>query len=102
MIEVTDEQRNAVDKLIRDIFYQKFLAGPVPENLPFSAIIGARMDLGWGLNLENACPYARDCNHKEPNLCLPHPNYRGCSFYKIRLAGEVAAGSLDLVALGLG
>jgi len=68
------------------------------NNLPLSAIIKTIRDLGTGLNLENACPYLRDCKKiYSPDICIGKNNYRNSSCYSLRLTSEIYNGKFDNV-----
>jgi hypothetical protein len=94
-LNITDEQRDALDNQIRERILRE-QSRTNPEELPITAMVYARVSLG--INLENACPYMRACNNQAPDLC---DNYRECLFYKSSLAGDVVTGQIDLVAAGL-
>jgi hypothetical protein len=98
-LHITDEQRNAIDNQIRErILYS--LPPANLEDLPITAMVHARVSLGLGINLENACPYMRACDNKSPNLCISNP-YRECPHYKTRLAGDVLTGDINFAAVSL-
>ncbi len=94
-MEITEEQRDIMDAQIREEIKQKVGKKSSGNFLPVSAMINARMSLGLGLDLENACPYIRDCEFKTPQLSIS-PNYRGCSLYKVRLVGDILSNELKL------
>jgi hypothetical protein len=97
MKEVTNERLDALDQRIRERIFAKLNINP-QSDLPTAAMIQARVSLGWGTNLENACPYVRDCNNKTQIKCIK-PVYRECPFYKTHLADDILAGNIELVEI---
>ena len=101
-LEITTEQRNAIDVQIRErrLRENPFLGLSGLDNLPICAMLDTRQSLGLGSNLENACPYMRGCEEKTLELCLHRP-YRDCFYYKINLASDFLDGKIDLQAVGI-
>ena len=92
---ITEEQRDIIDNQIRERIAIEVGKENEGKFLPISAMIDARMSLGLGLDLENACPYMRKCDFKSPQLCIHQP-YRNCSWYKVRLASDVLDEKVNL------
>jgi len=99
MGDLTEAQRDAVDQQIRERILESLPQVPL-EQIPLTAIIGARRSLGLSPDLRYDGSYFRDCDKPFPSMC-PREAYRNCPAYKGRLVSEFLDGSLDLVAVGL-
>jgi|SRR3989344_3315151 len=93
------EQREAIDNQIRERILHEQLKTSMTE-LPVTAMIHARVILGFGVYLENACPYMRECNSRSLDLCINN-SYRECPFYRINLAGDILEGKIDFSVASL-
>ncbi|MDP2946898.1 MAG: hypothetical protein Q8N88_02180 [Nanoarchaeota archaeon] len=67
------------------------------RKFPLITVAVARASLGMGLNLENICPYVRECDLqiKSKKLCIYPENYRNTSCYKVKMTTDTLNGRFD-------
>jgi hypothetical protein len=95
-MDITEAQREAVDKQIRERTMREH---PLKSNAPSSKIIFARKLSGLGIYLEKTCPYMRGCEVRLLEICLKRP-YRTCPVYETSLALEIVSGTIDFATTG--
>lgn len=96
---ITEEQREMIDAQVRKRVKEEIGAGDHGKPLLVLGMVDARIGLGLGLDLENACPYIRDCKLKT-YLCI-HPDYRDFSCYRLRLASDLLDGKVNLEGISV-
>ncbi|MEK6892958.1 MAG: hypothetical protein AABX07_02035 [Nanoarchaeota archaeon] len=100
MLNITDEQRDAIDAQVRERVLHEIYLNQRQKFLPVAAMVFCRASLGLGINLENACPYMRDCDNKAHVLCVDN-SYRNCPYYTLHLTTDFLDGQIDLAQAGI-